>query len=463
MICPIYFFSGRDDTSMRKRQFRFAGIILFALVIIPVSAFAGTIDDLLTQLSYPAEKPAEVTCRIEAVSIPQFSETRTGWLNGLLKHMSFRIRSDGIIQEEEIDVDDKPVIQCKTRETEGRTETLFPFDDRIYITEGTDLTELLTGISPEADMTEYYTEIRVLLPEFYRFFSGLPELFPDSVSESKVSIKYKGYGTAVKRYAMVLSQDVISDEKMNGYLENKELIPGGLRIPGRTLEESDIPELKDSLKKLPRGTFVDLQVNGTQYTAIQGFFTEDYETCKNETRDNTLGIRLPDAAAIPADYSEHLSFTVGYYMTDKDYASRKELNSEKTERYALQTWLLPETVKDQIGQYALEWFRTDKKPITCTAHLAATDEMYIPTTDASVTVRPLTVRGFDKALYLEQYNAAFDAQEISVMLWQRIDPVTVLTPGFHAAPVLEEKHYIVYILDAVGLTEEEAVRIAEAW
>ncbi len=224
MICPIYFFSGRDDTSMRKRQFRFAGIILFALVIIPVSAFAGTIDDLLTQLSYPAEKPAEVTCRIEAVSIPQFSETRTGWLNGLLKHMSFRIRSDGIIQEEEIDVDDKPVIQCKTRETEGRTETLFPFDDRIYITEGTDLTELLTGISPEADMTEYYTEIRVLLPEFYRFFSGLPELFPDSVSESKVSIKYKGYGTAVKRYAMVLSQDVISDEKMNGYLENKELI-----------------------------------------------------------------------------------------------------------------------------------------------------------------------------------------------------------------------------------------------
>jgi hypothetical protein len=247
------------------------------------------------------------------------------------------------------------------------------------------------------------------------------------------------------------------------WVENKELIPGGLQIPGRTPEESDIPELKDSLKKLPRGTFVDLQVNGTQYTAIQGFFTEDYETCKNETRDNTLGIRLPDAAAIPADYSEHLSFTVGYYMTDKDYASRKELNSEKTERYALQTWLLPETVKDQIGQYALEWFRTDKKPITCTAHLAATDEMYIPTTDASVTTQPLTVRGFDKALYLEQYNAAFDAQEISVMLWQRIDPVTILTPGYRAAPVPEEKHYIVYILDAVGLTEEEAVRIAEAW
>ncbi len=247
------------------------------------------------------------------------------------------------------------------------------------------------------------------------------------------------------------------------WVENKDLIPGGLQIPGSTSEDRNIPELKESLEKLPKGTFVDIQANGIWYTGVQGFFTQDYAAFKNEIQDNTLGIRLPDAAAIPADYSEHLSFTAGYYMTEKDYAARKELNSEKTERYALQSWLLPETVEDQIGQYALEWFRTDKKPITCTAHLAATDEMYIPATDASVTVRPLTVRGFDKALYLEQHNAAFDAQEISVMLWQKIDPVTILTPGFHAAPVPEEKHYIVYILDAVGLTEEEAVRIAEAW
>ncbi len=247
------------------------------------------------------------------------------------------------------------------------------------------------------------------------------------------------------------------------WVENKELIPGGLQIPGSTSEDRNIPELKESLEKLPKGTFVDIQANGIWYTGVQGFFTQDYAAFKNEIQDNTLGVRLPDASMIPKDYSEHLSFTAGYYMTEKDYAARKELNSEKTERYALQSWLLPETVEDQIGWYALEWFKPDKKQITCTAHLAATDEMYIPATDASVTVRPLTVKGFDKALYLEQYNAAFDAQEISVMLWQRIDPVTILTPGFHAAPVPEEKHYIVYILDAVGLTEEEAVRIAEAW
>ena len=208
---------------MRKKQFRHAGILLLALVILPVSAFAGTIDNLMNKLAYPAEKPAEITYKIEAVSLPQLSETRTGWLNGILKHLTFRIRSDGIVQEEEIDVDNKPVIECTTRKEAGKTEAFFPFDEHIYITDGTDLTELLTGIPAEADMTEYYTEIQVLLPEFYSFFNGLPELFPDSVSESKVSIQYKGYGTAVKRYAMVLSQDVLSTEKMSEYLASEEL------------------------------------------------------------------------------------------------------------------------------------------------------------------------------------------------------------------------------------------------
>ena len=164
---------------MRMKQFRHTGILLLALVMIPVSAFAGTIDELLTKVSNPAEKPAEITIKAEAVSLPQFSETRTEWLNGLLKHLTFKIRSDGIVQEEEIDVDDKPVLECRARKEDGKTETTFPFSEKIFITEGTDLTEVLTGISAEEDMTEYYTGFQLLLPEFYRFFSGLPELFPE--------------------------------------------------------------------------------------------------------------------------------------------------------------------------------------------------------------------------------------------------------------------------------------------
>ena len=99
---------------MRMKQFRHTGILLLALVMIPVSAFAGTIDELLTKVSNPAEKPAEITIKAEAVSLPQFSETRTEWLNGLLKHLTFKIRSDGIVQEEEIDVDE--FIQCFVNE-----------------------------------------------------------------------------------------------------------------------------------------------------------------------------------------------------------------------------------------------------------------------------------------------------------------------------------------------------------
>ena len=75
---------------MRMKQFRHTGILLLALMMIPVSAFAGTIDELLTKVSNPAEKPAEITIKAEAVSLPQFSETRTEWLNGLLKRRKDR-------------------------------------------------------------------------------------------------------------------------------------------------------------------------------------------------------------------------------------------------------------------------------------------------------------------------------------------------------------------------------------
>ena len=209
---------------MRINRFRHVFIIILAIIVFPVSAFAGTIDNLLMKLAYPADKPAEITFNIQAVRLPQFSETRTGWLNDLLKHLTFRICSDGFIQKEEIIVDEKTAVECIIKKDAGKKGTLFSFDNRTFITDKDDPAELLTGISSEENLTEYYTEIQVLLPEFYYFFSGLPELFPDSTNESKVSIQYKGYGTAVKRYAMVLSQDVLSSEQMTEYLAKEELV-----------------------------------------------------------------------------------------------------------------------------------------------------------------------------------------------------------------------------------------------
>ena len=245
------------------------------------------------------------------------------------------------------------------------------------------------------------------------------------------------------------------------WIDDEALIPGGLQIPGSTAEDQDIPELREKLIALPQGTLAEIRANGAEYAGVQGSFTTDYEACERAVQNNVLGIRLPDASLIPVDYNEHLSFTAGYYVTEKDYAARVLSAAEDSGRYALKSYTLPESVHSQIGSYVLEWFRPDKSQIICTAYLAENDEMYIPTTDETDIVKPMTIEGFAKALYWEHYNQAYDAQEISLMLWQEIDPVTVLELGYRSE--LSEKHYIVYILDAVGITEEEAVRIAEGW
>ena len=244
------------------------------------------------------------------------------------------------------------------------------------------------------------------------------------------------------------------------WVDDDSWIPGGLQIPGNSTEERNIPGLRQSLKLLPAGTLAEISANGARYTAVQGSFSTDYETCRKTVLPNSLGIRLPDVSMIPGEYNEHLSFTAGYYVTEKDYAARKELASESADLYTLKSFSLPDSVQNQIGWYALEWFRADKSPVTYTVHLAETDEMYFPTKDEADIVKSITVEGFDKAVCYEQYNKAFDAQEISVILWQKIDPVKGLDLGYSSAPAVSEKHYAVYILDAVGLTEEEAVRIA---
>ncbi len=209
---------------MKLKRIKKLGILLMILLVFPVTAYGGTIDDMLMTLTIPAAKPTELIFKVEAINIPQFSETRTGWLNDLLKHMTFRVRSDGNIQDEEIDIDGKPAIECITRDNNGNLEFRFSFDDRIYVSENeNDLSGMLTGLVPDDEMNEYYSRLQVLLPEFYRFFSDLPELFPDCANETKVSIQYKGYGTAVKRYAMVLGQDVLSSEQMTEYLGNGEM------------------------------------------------------------------------------------------------------------------------------------------------------------------------------------------------------------------------------------------------
>ena len=206
------------------RRFRKAVLLLLILTMIPAASLAGSVDDLLNRLSGPAGSATELVFSAEAVRVPQFSNQRTEWLNGLLKHLVFRITSDGSVQEQTIGNDGKDILGCITRQSGDGSETRFSFSDAVYRTEQSqDILSLLTGSEPEENDIGYYAQIRLLLPEFYEFFGGLPELFPENTSESKVSIQYKGYGTAVKRYSIVLDADVLQSERMAGYLSRDEL------------------------------------------------------------------------------------------------------------------------------------------------------------------------------------------------------------------------------------------------
>ena len=206
------------------RRIRKAVILMLILMMLPGASLAGSVDDLLTRLAGPAGDATELVFSAEAIRIPEFSEQRTEWLNGLLKHIDFRIVSDGTVQEQMIRNGGKDILGCITRKTEAGNETRFSFSDTVYRTEQTqDLLCLLTGSQPDEDDIGYYAQIQLLMPEFYRFFGGLPELFPENTSESKVSIQYKGYGTAVKRYSIVLDADVLQSERMTGYLSRDEL------------------------------------------------------------------------------------------------------------------------------------------------------------------------------------------------------------------------------------------------
>ena len=210
--------------TMILKRIRKAALVMLILVLIPVSSFAGEIDNLLSGLAGPAAGPTELVFNMEAIRLPQFSENRAEWLNGLLKHIVFRIRTDDTVQETTIETDGQAVLGYITRTGENWCETRFSFSDQIYRTETTrNIISIITESLPEENDIDYYAKIQVLLPEFYCFFSGLPDLFPENTSESKVNIQYKGYGTAVRRYSMTLSSDILYSESMAEYLAGNEM------------------------------------------------------------------------------------------------------------------------------------------------------------------------------------------------------------------------------------------------
>lgn len=205
------------------RRIRRIICLLTALVLMPIAASAGTIDDLIVLLTRPTEQAVTMEMQAEAVRIPELGDARLEWLNRLLRHITFRLTTDGDIQEEMILVDGNETIGCMSRTgTEGETWQ-FSFDgDAAYsMTDGEDLLAVLSGTSADLSGLEYYGGISILMSGFYRFFEGLPAAFPEYSSVSKTNTSYKPYGTAVQKWTLSLPDDILQSEKMIAYLDGE--------------------------------------------------------------------------------------------------------------------------------------------------------------------------------------------------------------------------------------------------
>lgn len=205
------------------RGIRRAGCLLIALIILPAAAFAGTIDNLIDLLTRPADHAVAMEISAEVIRLPEMGEERTEWLNRLLSHIIFRTREYGEIREEIIEIDGIPGFGCVSRRGENDTLWQFTFDQTAAysLPDGTDMIASLAGTDPDLSRLDYYSDTAVLLSGFYRFFEGLPSVFPEACTLSKVNNHYKPYGTAVKKWSITLTEDVLQSEKMIAYLDGE--------------------------------------------------------------------------------------------------------------------------------------------------------------------------------------------------------------------------------------------------
>ena len=204
--------------------------LLLVIVLVPAVASAGQIENFLNLLVSPAEGKTvfiEATCTVKAV--PQFSEQRINWLNDLLKHLTFQITAGKNVQEESILVDGKPSIGFISREGIQGQEINFSFDPETIYRPQTDANILtgLSGMETEITTFSYYSELHQLLSGFYEYFTAMPDQFPDACTWSKISVQYKGYGTAVKRCAISLPEETFTSKEMTDFIDSLE--PGPAR------------------------------------------------------------------------------------------------------------------------------------------------------------------------------------------------------------------------------------------
>ena len=202
-----------SDVFMKKRVFLF---LLSLLVLIPAYISAAGMQDFL-DFSENGE-PVAFELNAEIIKTPQFDENRTEQLNRLLKHILF----SGIAGEKESEVtvssDNEELFSILSFEHSDKKQiVLAPDHEHYYYPDflgNPEMDEILPGSTEEAERIERSHKMQQSLDDVSAFFGKLPEAFPEKVSRTKNTEKYRDYGTA--SYKIVLK---LTDEEMNKYLQ----------------------------------------------------------------------------------------------------------------------------------------------------------------------------------------------------------------------------------------------------
>ena len=209
---------------------RTIGLFFMMLLLIPAAAgFAAgsVIRDAISLLQN--ENPMSFELTAEIGKLPQFGEERTEMLNRILRHFSL----SGILDEYEsyvsLNADNEELFTLFQTEYAGKVENilsagtgqpyLLPADPEVPGS-SRDENSFMQNILQNRDLLS-------ALDEYEAFFSSLLRLFPGRASETKINEQYRGYGTAVMKTVLTLTE-----EELNTLLpEHPELFPETSLIP----------------------------------------------------------------------------------------------------------------------------------------------------------------------------------------------------------------------------------------
>ena len=196
---------------MKKKIFLF---LLSLLVLVPAYISASGMQDFLLLPGHG--EPVAFELNTEIIKIPQFDENRTEQLNRLLKHIRFSGIAGGNESEVTVSSDNEELFSILLFDHSEKKRIVLATDrDHYYSSDllGNPATDILPLSTEEAAGIEKCRRILQSLDDVSTLFGKLPEAFPEKVTRTKNTEKYKNYGTASYKVVMKLT-----DEEMNKYL-----------------------------------------------------------------------------------------------------------------------------------------------------------------------------------------------------------------------------------------------------